>query len=241
MRKLFVFIGGVLVLGLITLIVAIEFFSRQPRRFTGKLEDVFPESVAGWTRKPLPFATSKAQLAEVQGTLNYSQATQFLYTKGKTEILVYVAYWEPGKASVVDAGTHNPDSCWVNSGCLRADRAYSVSARIGRRELLPYEYGEYIMPRGGKQNVIFWHLVNGQPNRYQEQEVGWREGVAGRIERLPLMLKDFRTYGLNQKSEQMFIRISSFAPIQSLLNNPDNAELFYALDRLGIFKDQAWK
>jgi len=106
---------------------------------------------------------------------------------------------------------------------------------------LPYEYGEYIMPRGGKQNVIFWHLVNGQPNRYQEQEVGWREGVAGRIERLPLMLKDFRTYGLNQKSEQMFIRISSFAPMQSLLNNPDNAELFYALEPLGIFKDRAWK
>ncbi len=241
MRKFLFILGAVLVSGLIVLVVAIEFFSRQPRRFTGKLEEAFPASIAGWTRKPLPFATSKAQLAEVQGTLNYSQAAQFLYTKGKTEILVYVAYWEPGKASVVDAGTHNPDSCWVNSGCIRSDRAYSVNAKVGQRELLPYEYGEYIMPRGGKQNVIFWHLVNGKPNRYQEQEVGWREGLAGRLERLPLMIKDFRTYGLNQKSEQMFIRVSSFAPMQSLLTDPENAPLFNALESFGVFKDRGWK
>jgi len=226
--------------GLLALVLAAEFSPPRPRGFTGDLNQALPE-VAGWVRRDIPIAGSSAAMASAQGILNYSQAKQILYTKGGTQILVYVAYWEPGKVSVVDAGSHNPDSCWVNNGCVRTERVYSVPGRVGERELLPYESGQYIVPNGGKQNVAFWHLVNGEPNRYEDQEAGWRNGLLGRLERLPLVWKDIRTYGLNQKNEQMFVRISSNARIEDLFADSANGGLFEALTRLGIFKDSPWK
>ena len=226
--------------GLLALVLAAEFSPPRPRGFTGDLNQALPE-VAGWVRRDIPIAASSAAMASAQGILNYSQAKQILYTKGGAQILVYVAYWEPGKVSVVDAGSHNPDSCWVNNGCVRTERVYSVPGRVGERELLPYESGQYIVPNGGKQNVAFWHLVNGEPNRYEEQEAGWRNGLLGRLERLPLVWKDIRTYGLNQKNEQMFVRISSNARIEDLFADPANGGLFEALTRLGMFKDSPWK
>ena len=226
--------------GLLALVLAAEFSPPRPRGFTGDLNQVLPE-VAGWVRRDIPIAGTSAAMASAQGILNYSQAKQILYTKGGTQVLVYVAYWEPGKVSVVDAGSHNPDSCWVNNGCVRTERVYSVPGKIGERELLPYESGQYIVPNGGKQNVAFWHLVNGEPNRYEEQEAGWRNGLLGRLERLPLVWKDIRTYGLNQKNEQMFVRISSGARIEDLFADPANGALFGALTRLGVYRDQKWK
>jgi len=240
MRKALLIFGGVMLAGLLALVLAAEFSPPRPRGFTGDLNQALPE-VAGWVRRDIPIAASSAAMASAQGILNYSQAKQILYTKGGAQILVYVAYWEPGKVSVVDAGSHNPDSCWVNNGCVRTVRVYSVPGRVGERELLPYESGQYIVPNGGKQNVAFWHLVNGEPNRYEEQEAGWRNGLLGRLERLPLVWKDIRTYGLNQKNEQMFVRISSNARIEDLFADPANGGLFEALTRLGIFKDSPWK
>jgi len=112
---------------------------------------------------------------------------------------------------------------------------------VGERELLPYELGQYIVPNGGKQNVAFWHLVNGEPNRYEDQQAGWRNGLIGRLERLPLVWKDIRTYGINQKNEQMFIRISSNSRVEELFAEPANKTLWEALGRLGVYKDSPWK
>jgi hypothetical protein len=240
MRKALLIFGSVLLVALLALVLAAELTPPRPRGFTGELGQALPE-VAGWTRREIPIAGSSAAMASAQGILNFSQAKQVLYVRGATQILVYVAYWEPGKVSVVDAGSHNPDSCWVNNGCVRTERIYSVPGKIGERELLPYESGQYIVPNGGKQNVAFWHLVNGEPNRYEDQEAGWRNGIIGRLERLPLVWKDIRAYGLNQKTEQMFVRISSNARIEDLFADSANGALFNALAKLGIYKDSPWR
>jgi hypothetical protein len=240
MRKALLIFGSVMLAGLLALVLVAEFSPPRPRGFTGDLNQALPE-VSGWARREIPIAASSAAMASAQGILNFSQARQVLYVRGSTQILVYVAYWEPGKVSIVDAGSHNPDSCWVRNGCVRTERIYSVPGRIGDRELLPYESGQYIVPNGGKQNVAFWHLVNGEPNRYEDQEAGWRNGLLGRLERLPLVWKDIRTYGLNQKNEQMFVRISSGARIEDLMADPANGGLFTALAPLGIYADRKWK
>jgi hypothetical protein len=240
MRKALLIFGGVMLAGLLALVLAAEFSPPRPRGFTGDLNQALPE-VSGWARREIPIAASSAAMASAQGILNFSQARQVLYVRGSTQILVYVAYWEPGKVSIVDAGSHNPDSCWVRNGCVRTERVYSVPGKIGERELLPYESGQYIVPNGGKQNVAFWHLVNGEPNRYEEQEAGWRNGLLGRLERLPLVWKDIRTYGLNQKNEQMFVRISSGSRIEDLMADTANGGLFTALAPLGIYADRKWK
>ena len=240
MRKALLLFGGVMLAGLLVLVLLAEFAPARPRGFTGDLGGALPE-VPGWTRREIPIAGTSAAMASAQGILNFSQAKQVLYARPGAQVLVYVAYWEPGKVSVVDAGSHNPDSCWVNNGCVRTERLYAVPGRVGERELLPYEFGQYIVPNGGKQNVAFWHLVNGEPNRYEDQQAGWRNGLIGRLERLPLVWKDIRAYGLNQKNEQMFVRISSNSRVEELFADPANAGLFVALSRLGIYADQKWK
>jgi hypothetical protein len=240
MRKALLIFGSVMLVALLALVLAAEFSPPRPRGFTGELGQALPE-VSGWSRREIPIAGTSAAMASAQGILNFSQAKQVLYVRGSTQILVYVAYWEPGKVSVVDAGSHNPDSCWVRNGCVRTERVYSVPGKIGERELLPYESGQYIVPNGGKQNVAFWHLVNGEPNRYEEQEAGWRNGLIGRLERLPLVWKDIQTYGLNQKNEQMFVRISSNARFEDLIADGANGGLFAALAPLGIYADRKWK
>jgi hypothetical protein len=241
MRQALLWFGGALLVALLALVLAAEGLSNRPRRFTGQVAEAMPRAVAGWTRRDIPVADSKAGNLNVQGILNFSQAAQAIYVRGDTSVLVYVAYWEPGKVSVVDAGSHNPDSCWVNNGCVRTERKYAVAAQVAGRALVPYEYGQYLVPSGGRQNVAFWHLVNGQPNRYEEQNAGWRDGLVGRLERLPLLWKDIRTYGLNQKSEQMFIRLSSNLPIDQILADPANRELLQALEGLGVFADREWR
>ena len=240
MRKALLIFGAVMLAGLLALVLLAEFAPARPRGFTGELGAALPE-VPGWTRREIPIAGSSAAMASAQGILNYSQAKQVLYARPGAQILVYVAYWEPGKVSVVDAGSHNPDSCWVNNGCVRTERLHAVPGRVGERELLPYEYGQYIVPNGGKQNVAFWHLVNGEPNRYEEQQAGWRNGLIGRLERLPLVWKDIRAYGLNQKNEQMFVRISSGTRIEDLFVDPANGALWQALAPLGVYADRKWR
>jgi hypothetical protein len=240
MRKALLIVGAVMLACLLVLVLLAEFAPARPRGFTGDLGAALPE-VPGWTRREIPIAGSSAAMASAQGILNFSQAKQVLYARNGAQILVYVAYWEPGKVSVVDAGSHNPDSCWVNNGCVRTERLYAVPGRVGERELLPYEFGQYIVPNGGKQNVAFWHLVNGEPNRYEEQQAGWRNGLIGRLERLPLVWKDIRAYGINQKNEQMFVRVSSGQRVEEMIADPANGTLFNELSRLGIYADQKWK
>lgn len=237
----FLYLGGFLLLLLTALVVKIEFFTDTTRRFSGNLEDAVPRTVIGWQSKDLPLAESTAGLQNVRGVLNYDQAVQRLFAKEGVQIIVYVAYWEPGRVSLVDAGSHNPDSCWVYAGCERLERDYAQVAKVNDRTLLPYEHGLYRSPAGQSIHAIFWHLVNGEPNRYDEQEIGWRNGIAGRIERASLVAKDFKERGLDQRREQMFVRISSNKPPKELLADPDARFLLSRLGKLGIYEDERWK
>lgn len=237
----FIIAAAILLAAVAALVAYVEVFSTPQRRFTGKLEDAIPRSLAGWQVKDVPLADTAAGQDNVLSVLNYDQVVQRIFVKDGTQVMVYVAYWEPGRVSLVDAGSHNPDSCWVLAGCERTERAYAVAGKVGQRELLPYEWGEYVTPQGGRIQAMFWHLVNGVPNRYQEQDVGWRHGIMGRIERAELVLKDIRERGINQKAEQMFVRLSSNKKPEELLADPDARWLLDQLGKVGIFKDEPWR
>ena len=239
--KSFLYIGAALLAALLALVIKVEFLSDHTRRFSGNLEDAVPRTVIGWQSKDLPLAESAAGLQTVRGTLNYDQVVQRIFVKEGVQLIVYVAYWEPGRVSLVDAGSHNPDSCWVYAGCERLERDYAQVSKVNDRTLRPYEHGLYRSPSGQTIHAIFWHLVNGEPNRYDEQEIGWRNGIAGRIERASLVARDFKERGLDQKREQMFVRLSSNKPPKELIADPDVRFLLGRLGKLGIYEDERWK
>lgn len=226
---------------LLCLVVYVEKFEKPQRRFTGTLEAVVPSKLAGWSVKDIPLAENTAMASHILSVLSYDQVIQRLFVKDDIQIIVYVAYWEPGKVSLIDAGSHNPDSCWVAAGCQRTERAFSQPGKVGGRVLHPHEWGEYVTPSGARIQAMFWHMVNGVPNRYEGQQVGWRHGIAGRIERAELVIKDIKERGLNQRAEQMFIRLSSNKRPTELLANPDARWLLDQLGALGIFQDERWR
>lgn len=199
------------------------------------LANLLPGSSARWKAQDLPIAQSEAAVGNVENILRYDDVFFRRYTRGALSVDVYVAYWTPGKMSYWDVGTHNPDSCWVFNGFVCAERRHAVQWQDAALPLKPFEYGRYTHT-GTQIDVLFWHLVGGVPNRYEEQKEGWRNGLAGRIERFPLLVKDVKTYGLDMHREQFFVRVSANQPLLPLLADPDFQELLRGLAPTGILR-----
>jgi hypothetical protein len=227
---------GVLVV-LLGLVVYSTWFVSTTPKFDKPIGEIVSANILGWTSKDLPLAETETMMAQVNNILQFDQYIYRLYEHDNTQVTVYVAYWGPGKVTTADAGTHNPDSCWVNAGWTREERKYGVERTLGGKKLKPLEYGVYGREKM-KLPVIFWHLVGDEVNRYQDQKEGWRNGLEGRIERIPLIWADLKKYGLNQRREQMFIRITANKSFETLFQDPDFIRLMEALAPLGIFVDQ---
>ena len=199
----------------------------------GPLADLVPREVAGWQVRDRPLGQSKEAQAWTEKVLQYDDALFRTFTRGTIQLGIYAAYWQPGKKPYSQVGAHSPDSCWVGAGWQREQRIHAWEREIAGQPLKPVEYGVYSKDSQATE-VIFWHLIGGQANHYQ-QKTGWRNGLIGRIERLPLFFKDLRTYGLDQQREQLFIRISSNVPFDQLWEDPAFITLFKALETLGLF------
>ena len=242
MRNFILAIALLVVVALLGVIFYVRVFTRADPQFTATLESVVPAKIDGWEVEDIPLAETEGMREYVGKMLKFDQYVSRKFHKGDLTIVFYAAYWEPNGKTPFDAGGHNPDSCWVNFGWNRDARAYSnAGKKLGGRELVPFEFGIYSKD-GERQPVIFWHLVNGMPFIYETQETGWREGVAGAVERVSVRMEDFRRLGLNQRREQMFIRISfPNQDFEKVFANPDFRAFMLSLDRLGIFTDEPWR
>ncbi|MDR2845127.1 MAG: EpsI family protein [Puniceicoccales bacterium] len=242
-KKVFLIAGTVVLAWVVGLIAYVAFFTRVTPRVVKPVAELVPANVPGWESREIPLADTEAMNETVNQILQFDQYAYRHYKRGNVEVTVYVAYWRPGKITTTDAGVHNPDSCWVNSGWTRLDRKYGQETSVGPRKLKPLEYGLYEKTIQGKTDrlpVIFWHLVGGEVNRYQAQKQGWRDGLMGRFDRLPLVLEDLKKYGLNQRREQMFIRITANKSFDALFKDAEFAKLMDALAGLGVFEGQNW-
>lgn len=239
MKKAFLILSLVCFAMLAGLALYVELAADRARHFDRKLADIVPATEPGWHVEDLPLAATAGALASVNKVLLFDDSVQRVFTRGDLQVIVYAAYWGPGKVTTLDAGAHNPDSCWVNAGMKRTERKYSQTGDVAGRELLPFEYGAYGKD-GRMQYVMFWHLVQGVPQNYGDQKEGWRNGLVGRLERLPLVIGDIRKYGLNQKREQLFVRISANKPLAEIKWDPAFQKLLSDVAAFGVFKDSSW-
>lgn len=182
-------------------------------------EEAIPTEVTGWTSEELPLAQTPQVANAAFNRLNFNDFFSRIYHRGSTRLTVYVAYWEPLQMPVRQVGSHTPDVCWVLNGWECDAIRNDVLLPFGDGVLKSAELREFLF-RGNREYVAYWHLINGRVFKAQNRVGMWDRWN---------MLTDQIRFGLNQKPEQYFVRISSNRPLESLWEDPGVQELLRAI------------
>jgi hypothetical protein len=186
------------------------------------LADYFPREMAGWRSEDRPPAETEAEIARVKRLLNYDETLLRFYRKGGREFSLYVSYWRPGKMPAREIAFHVPDQCWVSVGWTEHAADYDYRREFEGRWLAPAQYREFESV-GGRQYVLYWHILNGRAIVYSSEGTHSQLTTLGALFRL----------GLSHKGEQYFIRIASQSPLDELWNDEGFQELMELIAPLG--------
>lgn len=193
----------------------------SPPRPAGFVANLVPPNLTGWTGREVPIAETEELRRAVTEVLQFDQYLSRSYTKGSAVISIYIAYWEPEKVPPRSVGVHTPDTCWIQNGWTCSLRTHRVPLSGPRHELKPAEAGTYQISHV-TQHVVFWHLVGGQTYAYEQSG----------LHDIWAPLRDLQAFGLNQKQEQFFIRLSASDPWERIWTDPGVRELIGSLEPL---------
>lgn len=174
---------------------------------TQPLSELLPSGEEfGWASQDVALGATEALEEQSQRVLNLTDFAYRRYTDGTQNFDVYVAYWAPGTMPARDMNAHTPDTCWVNAGWVPTERQ---NGRIISQEDLKTKPGLWRLFQKDENsiNVIFWHLLEGEPYRFGHQSFKQRVSQ--------LLLDPFR-HGLNMRRDQYLVRISSADPLENL-------------------------
>jgi hypothetical protein len=226
--KILLWLGAIIVVALLLLNLYMGFKPLPKAHIDRPLVQLLPAAPAGWQSHDADIADTPEDIERVESVLHYDDAVYRVYGNGRATIGVYIAHWLPGKFSPAKVGSHSPDTCWVHNGWDRINYDKEVKQPLAGGMLKPMEYGEY-EKSGEHVHVIFWHLVGGQSVTYDLND--WDNGLAGRIQRLPAMVSDFSQFGLDQRQEQLVVRVSSNLPFTQLWDDPSFKVLMEGLSQ----------
>jgi len=199
------------------------FFTQPPVTKTGELDELISSLLPGWIMEELPLGQTEEVRNAVERRLQFDDVISRIYSRGNVDVGIYIAYWKPGKMPVRLVGVHTPDTCWVQNGWSCEFREHSVKKTVDEQPLLDGEYGIYEI-NDHRQHVLFWHIVGDRINTYEQQG----------MHSLTAVWHDIRRFGLNQRQEQFFIRISSNRPFEEIWNDPGFAQLMKDIANLGL-------
>jgi hypothetical protein len=169
-----------------------------------------PEAVQGWSSEDVPVASTPEVQEAVNELLNFTDGIYRVYRSESTgkAIKVYVAYWLPGKMDPRLVGVHSPDVCWVGAGWKQIGDKHRLSLEGTDGTILTNGHDRTFEIDGHREEVVFWHLVGGQPSRYLEP--GEKFWTLGEVLRNPL----------DPRYEQFFVRISTTGPLSDVTDDP---------------------
>ncbi len=184
------------------------------------LAALLPATAVGWR------VETATDLSQFRGILQTDHLAQRLYThptrQGPAVVIVYLAYWRPGQASVSLVASHTPDACWPGAGweALPVPQQRARLA-VGSR-LLPDAEQRAFRSDAFLQNVWYWHLYDGHPLLHEDPHSP-RE-----------LLRLAWRYGFRREGDQLFVRISSNLPWDQIRHEPFIEQLFARLQPLGL-------
>ena len=184
------------------------------------LAAILPLTAAGWQ------VATTTDLYQFSDTLQTNHLAQRIYSRmtdhGEEQVIVYLAYWSPGQASVSLVASHTPDACWPGAGWESLPlpeprvRLMAGGRQLAEAESRFFKNGDY------PQNVWFWHLYDGRP---------MTQGPANSpVELLRLAWR----YGFRHDGDQLFVRVSSNCSWETIAHEPFIETLFTRLQPLGL-------
>lgn len=196
---------------------------------TTRLADILPLHLPGGSSRDEPIATTEEMKRAVGELLNYDDAVFRVYQMPGWRISVYAAWWSAGKMSPRLVAAHTPDVCWPGNGWERDREAEGRLGPLGRAlasaGLAPGECRVFTM-RGTPEHVVFWHKVG-------DDMLSYGTGYAP-----PwwAVFDEIRRNGLNLRQEQLFVRVSSDKPLETIWDSAEMEPLRNALLRMGLEK-----
>jgi len=224
MLRVLIFTSIAALLSLILLQLILNIFLQEQQTKTLPLSELIPNNIPGWKSKEVPIAQTEELRERVVTFLNFDDHISRSYTRGSDHINIYIAYWLPGKTTPRLVGAHTPDTCWVQNGWTRESRDHNIERKLYDIPLKPLEYGTY-KKEAVSENVLFWHIVGDRTYTYDQTN----------LHNIYAVFKDIKTFGLRQKREQFFIRISSNLSLDELWKDPGFEYLMNSIAELGLY------
>jgi hypothetical protein len=204
---------------------------------TQPLKEILPTGESyGWQHEDLPLGPTEALVEASERILNMSDFVYRRYRRGPEVFEVYIGYWEPGRMPARKMNEHTPDTCWRGAGWQWADREDDFVLTLPPSSSLPESAStshrgrwRWFEKSGQRINVVYWHLLDGEPYQYGHQSLGQRFSQ--------LVLDPFR-YGFDLRREQFLIRISSPFPLDRVWDTPLMATLLQDLAFTGLLTDE---
>jgi hypothetical protein len=225
------FIGLVAALLLVGVLLQLPVWRSRPNRLSlvgeRTLAKILPPAPTDGTARDEPIATTEEMKKAVGELLNFNDGVYRIYQLPGFRVSVYVAWWEAGRMSPRLVATHTPDVCWPDNGWERDRDAESKLGAV--REALKatgFAEGEcrVFVGSGKPEYVVFWHKVGDEILSYH---TGWAPPWWA-------WLDEMWRGGLNLRKEQLFVRISSDKPLETIWPRPEMAPLRQALLELGL-------
>ncbi len=208
-----------------TLVLLFIFNTHGPRTDTSAavapdLGNILPTPPAGW-------ATRQTDLHRFTATLETDHLMQRDYVRetpdGLVQITLYLAWWPAGAVPVSLVESHTPEACWPGSGWVQQPTASRTASLVVAGRALPAPTYLFFKDRDGfPQHTWFWHLNAGRPIE-QINPLSPRE-LLGLVWR----------HGFHPSGEQLFVRVSSNRPWDTIAAEPILTELFARLQPLGL-------
>ena len=201
------------------------------------LEELLPERIPGWHSTNVPLSQTPEGEERVLSVLDLDDVFCRQYSKGDTEVMVYVAYWFPGSEPYSSVAIHNPDSCWVIAGWDVLERESNRSVDLAGYPLKEHEFGVY-RKDGHEVEVLFWHLLGGEPNKYIKHML-WTSSGIDSFKRQFYFIFNMYQMGFDLGQDQLFVRVSSNKPFEELEASGELDEILSAIEGLGLTRENA--
>jgi hypothetical protein len=218
---------------LLALALALQIWPHAATRDLGvsaqevRVATVLPPMLGEVLGRDEPIASTEELRKAVANLLNFDDGGYRIYALPQGRISIYVAWWRVGRMSPRLVAAHTPDVCWPANGWVR-DRSAEVKQGALREELRAkgFAEGEHrVFTMNGKpEYVVFWHKVG-------HEILSYKTGYAP-----PwwAWLDELWRGGLNLKQEQIFVRISSDKPLDTLFADREMEPLRQMLHALGL-------